>query len=128
VSEAGKPAVGEMGWLDLTVAQADVVRDFYGRVVGWTSEPVDMGDYSDFSMMTPAGGGPVAGICHARGENAAYPAQWIPYFVVESLDRSIEACVALGGRVLGEIRSAGGGRYCLIEDPAGVAAAIWEKS
>ena len=35
---------------DLTVENADVGRDFYGEVVGWKHEPVDMGGYDDYNM------------------------------------------------------------------------------
>jgi predicted enzyme related to lactoylglutathione lyase len=30
--------VGKIGWLDLTVDDADAVRDFYREVVGWKAE------------------------------------------------------------------------------------------
>ena len=38
---------GQVGWFDLTVADADTIRDFYKAVVGWETEAHDMGDYSD---------------------------------------------------------------------------------
>ena len=60
---------GTIGWIDLTVPDADRVRDFYAEVVGWHPEPVDMDGYSDFVMKSP-GGAPAAGVCHARGTNA----------------------------------------------------------
>ena len=41
------PEVGSIGWFDLTVENADEVREFYRRVVGWTETPLDMGGYSD---------------------------------------------------------------------------------
>ena len=41
---------GSVGWFDLTVPDAEKVRDFYGQVVGWDSEATDMGDYEDFCM------------------------------------------------------------------------------
>ena len=63
----GTKAVSE---LDLTVPDADAVRDFYKAVVGWGVQDVDMGGYSDYAMTHPATGQPVAGVCHARGVNA----------------------------------------------------------
>jgi hypothetical protein len=38
-----RPRVGTVGWFDLTVADADRVRDFYKAVVGWTTSAVPMG-------------------------------------------------------------------------------------
>jgi predicted enzyme related to lactoylglutathione lyase len=32
-----------VAWQDLTVPNAEAIRDFYAVVVGWRPEPVDMG-------------------------------------------------------------------------------------
>lgn len=48
-----KPGIGSITWCDLTVPNADEVKIFYEKVVGWKSEPVSMGDYNDFSMIAP---------------------------------------------------------------------------
>ena len=119
------PAVGSIGWVDLTVADAGPTRAFYEAVVGWTALPLDMGGYADFVMQQPADGAAVAGVCHARGANAAIPPHWIVYFTVADLDASLAAVRAHGGRVVAGPRSAGKGtRFCIIEDPAGAVAAI----
>ncbi len=126
MSEAPKPEVGTIGWVDLTVANAGDVKDFYRQVVGWSTSAVDMGGYSDFCMNAPGSGTTVAGICHARGTNAGMPAQWLLYITVEDLDASAARCEALGGKVLAGPRDMGSqGRYCVIEDPAGAVAALY---
>ena len=76
---------GGIGWLDLTVPNADNVRDFYASVCDWSPVEVSMGDYADYAM-AQADGTSVAGICHARGGNADLPNVWLPYFVVEDLE------------------------------------------
>ena len=38
-----KPGIGTIVWCDLTVNDAETVRDFYAAVVGWKAEPVEMG-------------------------------------------------------------------------------------
>lgn len=38
--------------MDLTVADAPAVRDFYAAVAGWTPAEVPMGGYSDYCMNT----------------------------------------------------------------------------
>jgi predicted enzyme related to lactoylglutathione lyase len=125
MSDAPKPQVGTIGWTDLTVDNAQEVRDFYQQVVGWGTSEVDMGGYSDFCM-NPPGGDPVAGICHARGTNTGLPAQWLPYITVEDLDASVARCEALGGKVLAGPKGGGGqARYCIIQDPAGAVAALY---
>ncbi|MBL4848131.1 MAG: hypothetical protein JKY65_21655 [Planctomycetes bacterium] len=39
------PPIGTVGWVDLTVQDAPALRDFYEKVVGWTSSAHSMGDY-----------------------------------------------------------------------------------
>lgn len=116
---------GAIVWTDLTVQNADAVREFYREVVGWGTTPVEMGGYSDYTMTTPADGSAVAGVCHARGVNAGIPAQWLIYINVADLDESMARCTKLGGSVVFGPKSMGRhGRYCVIRDPAGAVAAL----
>jgi predicted enzyme related to lactoylglutathione lyase len=116
---------GTISWTDLTVEDAENIRDFYHAVVGWTPAPISMGGYSDF-VMNADGGEAVAGVCHARGHNADLPSVWLVYITVEDLDHSLEQCQRLGGTVLSPPRSHGGGRYCVIQDPAGAICALYQ--
>jgi predicted enzyme related to lactoylglutathione lyase len=116
---------GTISWTDLTVEDAEQVRDFYEAVVGWTPSAVPMGGYSDF-VMNADGGEAVAGVCHARGHNAELPPVWLVYITVDDLDHSLEQCQRLGGSVLAPPRSYGGGRYCVIKDPAGAICALYQ--
>jgi predicted enzyme related to lactoylglutathione lyase len=118
--------IGKIGWIDMTVENATDVRDFYATVVGLQSEDTDMGGYADYTMMMPASGEAVAGICHARGSNADLPAGWLIYFVVEDVEASAAACVANGGKLRFEPRGLAGGQFCVIEDPNGAVAALYQ--
>mgnify|MGYP001825691131 FL=1 len=118
--------VGKIGWIDMTVDDAEGVRDFYKSVVGWGHEDVSMGDYSDYSMTLPQGGDAVSGICHARGGNAGLPGGWLIYITVADVDASAAACTANGGEVLVEPKGLAGGRFCIIRDPAGATAALYQ--
>jgi predicted enzyme related to lactoylglutathione lyase len=120
------PRPGTISWQDLTVADAETVRDFYQAVVGWTPTPVGMGAYSDFVMS--AEGSETAGICHARGGNAELPPVWLIYITVANLDHSLEECRRLGGSLVMAPRGYGGGRYCVIKDPAGAICALYQPA
>lgn len=125
MSDDTTPKIGSIGWIDLTVDDADSLRDFYQRVVGWTVTPVSMGDYSDYVLCDPASGHPTAGVCYARGPNAGLPSQWLVYVTVANLDESIRQTEALGGRVVAPIRDLGSfGQSCVVEDPAGAVIAL----
>ena len=129
MSDPRKHAVGTIGWTDLTVPNADEVRDFYAAVVGWKPEALSMGDYSDYVMTAPGTGAGAAGVCHARGVNADMPPQWIVYIIVEDLDHSVRQCVEMGGKLLRQPTSMGPhSRYCVIQDPAGAVAALFESA
>ncbi len=121
--------LGRIGWIDLTVPNAEAVRDFYKSVVGWTTSDVPMGDYSDYCVHPPGETNPVAGICHSRGENANLPPIWLMYVNVPDLDASLAHCTQLGGAILDGPRRMGGmGRFAAIRDPAGAVLALFEPS
>ena len=129
MSDREKASVGLVTWTDLTVENAEQIRDFYSAVVGWNPSGVDMGGYSDFNMNDPRTGNPVAGVCHARGSNADLPPVWLIYVNVEDIERSVARCVELGGQVISGPKGFGGqGRYCVIRDPAGAALALFEPA
>jgi uncharacterized protein len=125
VTADGNTEPGSIAWFDLTVPDAESIRDFYAAVVGWRPEPVDMGGYSDFTMVVPSTGTPVAGVCHSRGVNANLPPQWLAYIVVDDLDESVARCLEMGGSVVaGPKGGAADGHYCVIQDPSGALAAL----
>jgi predicted enzyme related to lactoylglutathione lyase len=125
MSNPEKNEAGVITWTDLTVENAEEVRNFYHEVVGWKFSPENMGDYNDFNMITPNSGTRVAGICHARGMNADIPPQWLVYINVADIDKSIAQCNENGGKVLVGPKDLGSYRhYCVIQDPAGAVAAL----
>ncbi|GMV05669.1 MAG: hypothetical protein AMXMBFR53_19460 [Gemmatimonadota bacterium] len=117
-----------IGWLDLTVDDAEGLRDFYARVMGWRPQAVDMGEYSDFAMVDPETGEAAGGVCHARGGNADIPPVWLVYFQVTDLDGRLAAVREGGGTVLREPRLAGTSRYAIVRDPAGAVFALAEDA
>lgn len=124
-SESNAP--GTVIWRDLTVPDAEAIRDFYASVIGWEAEPLDMGGYADYVMRAPGVDEPVAGICHTRGENADLPPQWLSYVAVADLEASLQRCTERGGALVTPIKGNGAtGRYCVIRDPAGANLALME--
>lgn len=119
------PTLGAMAWLDLSVPDAAAARDFYTGVVGWTSEPVPMEGYEDWTM-AGADGEPAAGVCYARGENAGLPPVWIPYFAVADLDAAVSAATGAGGAVVAGPQRDGASGYAVLRDPAGATFAVFQ--
>jgi predicted enzyme related to lactoylglutathione lyase len=110
----------------MTVGDADGIRDFYKTVVGWGSDDVSMGEYADYSMTLPANGEAVAGICHALGSNAELPPGWLIYIVVADVEASAAACVENGGEIMVQPKGLADGHFCVIRDPAGATAALYQ--
>jgi predicted enzyme related to lactoylglutathione lyase len=127
MSEQPRPAIGSIGWFDLTVPDAAALRDFYAEVVGWTVTEVPMGDHADYGMNEPGSGKTVAGICHARGPNAGLPPSWLIYITVDRLDERLARAVARGAEPIGALRHLGPmGRMVVLRDPAGAVFALFE--
>lgn len=126
MSDQAPIPIGTIVGFDISVPDAGTIRDFYTSVIGWEAEGFDMGEYEDYFMSAPGSTGPVAGICHARGQNASLPPVWLAYIAVADLDASIAACESLGGSVVfGPSAPAGeANRYCVIRDPAGAHLAL----
>ncbi|MDG1732631.1 MAG: VOC family protein [Thalassotalea sp.] len=122
-------SIGDMAWLDLTVSNAEQVKDFYADVIGWQAEGCSMGDYEDFTMMSATTGEAIGGVCHAKGVNADLPPAWMPYFLVADIEQSVSAVLAKGGKLVTEIKSMGGDdKYVIIKDPAGAVCALYYKA
>lgn len=120
------PQPGTVSWFDLTVKNADAVKDFYRAVAGWAVVPIAMGGYDDYCMMPPGSKKPAGGICHKRGPNSDLPSQWLIYITVPNLAASLRACVKQGGRIVRPSTSMGGAKMAVVRDPAGAVAALYQ--
>ncbi|HEX5625257.1 MAG TPA: VOC family protein [Saprospiraceae bacterium] len=124
-----KAAVGSFIWADLTVPDAERIRDFYSAVVGFEHVSLDMGGYSDYCMNSPDDGQTKAGICHALKGNKDLPPVWLIYFHVADLDDSLKTLKEMGGEILSGPRAYGpGARYAIIRDPAGACCALFQEA
>lgn len=120
--------IGHIAWLDLTVADAAVARDFYREVVGWSVQEVAMEDagarYVDYCMLGDDGN-PAAGVCHARGVNAGLPPIWMLHLPVGDLAESLRRVQEGKGRIIKETTGEDGGCTCaVVEDPVGACLAL----
>jgi len=87
-----------------------------------------MGGYSDDCTLPSGSPDPVAGICHAQGENADLPAQWLMYITVADVAGSLTRCESNGGKVIRPIRDMGGAKMAVISDPAGAVCALFQPA
>jgi predicted enzyme related to lactoylglutathione lyase len=119
---------GQFVWHDLTVPNANAVKDFYNKVIGWQSGEHNMGDYNDYTVALPEDkNAVVGGICHNKGINANIPPVWLLYVVVENVAESAQTCLDNGGKVLDGPRLTGKNNFCIIQDPAGAVLGLIEN-
>jgi uncharacterized protein len=123
-NEKSDVKIGAIEWCDLTVKDAERVKDFYCNVIGWESGAVSMGEYDDFNINLAGTENTVAGVCHARGSNSNLPSQWLMYVRVEDAEKSAIKCKESGGNVLDGPRSMGSSQFCVIQDPEGAVLAL----
>lgn len=116
---------GDFIWYELLTNDADAAGEFYGKVIGWTSQPShqpDM-DYRFFSSgdgtaMVDGVGGYMA-ITPEMAEHGTRPA-WVGYIAVDDVDASAAAITAAGGSILMPAMDLEGvGRMAMVADPAG---------
>ena len=122
------PKFGKILWQDLTVENAEEVKNFYQQVVGWNSSVVNQGTYNDFNIHPQTGSEEViAGICHKRGALQNFPSQWLLYITVENLNDSIEKSKPLGGKTIEGPKKMGKSSYAIVQDPAGAYFVLFEE-
>ncbi|WP_372456477.1 hypothetical protein [Streptomyces anulatus] len=76
------PVQGAPCWVNLTAADLDVARAFYGEVLGWRFRPSSPHDQF---LVAAAGGDPVAGLA-AHRPGLAPASVWTPHFPVRDAD------------------------------------------
>src|SRR5665213_1318082 len=117
-SEMTKPKTGEISWNELVTRDTKGAANFYGKLFGWQSTPFkpegmpsDAMPYNLFKLDPNSMG--VGGMMQVP--HPEMPSQWIPYVVVEDVDKSLAQANKLGARTLVPAMSIGEiGRIAII--------------
>jgi predicted enzyme related to lactoylglutathione lyase len=112
--------LGRLVWSELMTTDTKAAETFYGKVVGWTSEPFGSSPMP-YTQFKRSGGTPVAGLM-ARPDGMNMPPFWSMYIAVPDFDEGIAAVTRLGGSTLsGVIDVPTVGRMQMVKDPQGAA-------
>lgn len=110
---------GAIGWSELTTPDPAAAARFYGELLGWAVQAVDMGGPEPYRIGEVAGRA-VAGIMAPPPEAPSMPPAWGVYMTVADCDAATARCTALGGRCLVEPMDVPGvGRMAVLQDPQG---------
>ena len=122
-------AHGTPGWVDLSSADPEAAKTFYGGLFGWQWEDrQDPGGTFAYSI-AHLEGRTVAGLGPAPPElvEAGFKGAWNTYLMVDSVDASCRSVLDAGGKVLvGPLDVREEGRMAFVMDDQGAACGLWE--
>ena len=116
---------GRYVWHELMTPNPDAAKDFYGKVVGWTTTKFD-GSAIDYSMFV-ANERPVGGVMELTKEAADMGAapNWLSYIEVPDVDDTFAKAQELGASVVVPANTVKDvGRFGILRDPQGVVFAV----
>jgi predicted enzyme related to lactoylglutathione lyase len=110
---------GRFVWHELMTPDTSGAHAFYGKVVGWKTQPWE---HDPSYQMFAAGGNPLGGsVAQATGAP-----QWLHYVGTPDIDATVQQAKSRGGSVTKEITAMpSGGKYAVLADPQGAAFGVY---
>ena len=119
-------AQGTPSYVELTSPDQQAAKGFYGPLLGWEFEDVDMGEAGVYVAVSVQGDS-IAGIAGQMPQLAGHPAFWGVYLAVDDVDATAAKVVPAGGKVeAGPFDVMELGRMASIQDPTGVRVNLWQ--
>ncbi|MGH9081511.1 MAG: VOC family protein [Acidimicrobiales bacterium] len=120
----GLAPIGAPCWVDLMTSDAEVSRDFYTRLFGWTAEEpnAEFGGYFNFTKdgVLVAGG-------MASQPDAGMPDAWSVYLATGDARKTAEMAGVHGGQIVAPPMDVGDlGTMAVVLDPGGAAIGMWQ--
>lgn len=116
---ADQTARGQFLWHDLLTSDPGAAHQFYGKAVGWKSQPFE----ADPSYVMFAGPkGPLGGAGKIEGQP-----HWVAYVGTPDIAASVAKAKSLGGSVVTDITQIpNGGSYAVLKDPQGAVFGVYQ--
>jgi predicted enzyme related to lactoylglutathione lyase len=112
------PNTGRFTWHELMTADPAAAAKFYGELLGWKVQEMDMGPGGTYRLFLN-GDKQVGGAMKAP---PGVPAHWLPYVDTVSVDETAKKLVEHGGKVMVPPTDVPGiVRFCVAADPQGAA-------
>jgi predicted enzyme related to lactoylglutathione lyase len=113
---------GQFVWHELKTPDANAAHAFYGKAIGWKSQPWEQ---DPSYVMFAAGRGPVGA---TAAQNGAAP-HWLPYIGTGDIEKTVKQAQDKGGSVVKDIDSlATGSRHAVLKDPFGATFGVYESA
>lgn len=111
-----KAGIGEWLWTDLFTQNGKKAEAFYTSLAGYQVAHIEDGKDHKYNILK-RDGHPRAGIVELRSKGLKD--NWLPYFRVDDVDRTIEKAGKLGGKLILQTEDA-----AILSDPTGAAFGI----
>jgi len=108
---------------ELMTTDVAKAKSFFGKLFDWNLE--DMQGPSGTYTLIKVGEGTGGGMMKNPVPNA--PSSWLPYVLVDDLNKAVEKAKSLGGSVLKDKTEVPEmGSFVIINDPTGAMLGLWE--
>jgi len=109
---------GAFSWCELMTTDPTASTTFYGELLGWTVEPMNMGMPYNVLKVGDAAIGGIMGM--PPGAQPGMPPMWMCYVTVADVDATVKRVEGLGGKVhMPPTDIPTVGRFSIIQDPQG---------
>jgi predicted enzyme related to lactoylglutathione lyase len=118
---------GTFCWHELLTSDVGSAKAFYGEVVGWGTDDVDLGEMRTYTRLK-AGDADAGGLM-AMPADAEAPPNWLVYVAVADAEAAVAKVEAAGGVVY--VRATpipGVGTFAVLADPQGAAFGILQPA
>jgi predicted enzyme related to lactoylglutathione lyase len=120
-------APGTFCWHELLTSDVENAKGFYGDVVGWGADDLDMGEMGTYTRWK-AGGADAGGLL-AMPADAEAPPNWLVYVAVADAAAAVAKVEAAGGVVYVPATPIPGvGTFAVLADPQGAAFGILQPA
>lgn len=107
-------------WAILMSRDVQTSKAFYGDMLGWRFEAFAVEPFPLWVARSPEGRSVAAFVDSSRSDFPDAPELWLPYFVVEDLERRLGQAEASGATLLRPpFRVPGAGTVALLRQPGG---------
>jgi predicted enzyme related to lactoylglutathione lyase len=119
-------AQGTPSYVELATPDQQAAKQFYGPLLGWEFEDIDMGPAGVYVRVTVQGDS-IAGIAGQMPQLQGHPAFCGVYLAVDDVDAATAKVEPAGGKVeAGPFDVMELGRMASIQDPTGVRVNLWQ--
>lgn len=119
---------GTHTWNELMTRDVATAQGFYGELLQWSYEEMDMGEAGVYHLVQ-LNGRDIGGIMAMDGNwPAEIPPHWGVYFAADDVDALVSAVVPLGGSVAVPPMDISVGRFASLVDPTGATFTVFKSA